>query len=479
MSSTNSIYYVIYDYLDGFWRWRLVIGLSIIIVPVLALFLGLVLPKKYQSTISIAVYGTPPPSMKGVSYTPVLEDQFASLSAYITSPAVLKKVALKSGLVKINETEDKIQQVTTGLAKSLNVQYVFRDLIKITLTSKDSGKMVEILNLLGSMLIQQLQTPLTRLTQSSLIFLKKEIDKQREILNVATNKLNQFEYLNHDFLPQVSDVFSARQRNVVAELEDKKTQYQAALAEKSQIRQILEKINPALGTLEREIGANNEKLAKLRLIYTDNYPGIKDAIKTQQMLQEEKDKLLKQSRVLSEESIQQMWDVAASTYGNSKTLPDSLLFSQLQRYQNVQLKITKLEQAIADLSMQNHDLDQKIKKSVIIKQQWQALTKDVQLNQSLFDSLESSYISTKGTEGLNKIDEYRVASVVESPQKPQKSLNKPLSFFLLVGCFGGIIFGFSFARFIDLMDNSARRKASVEALTGIMVITRVKKLELA
>lgn len=475
MNTEMDLNYTPYDYLDAFWRRRYFFVTSMICMPIFAVLMIFVLPKTYEAETAIAVYNTAPPSMKDVNYAPVIEEQFASLSAYLTSPAVLKKIALQAGLIPPSASDKVVQRVIVDMAKALTVMFVEKNVVKIKLVQKHPQNMILILKTIADAAVRQLQEPLTLATQASKAFLKHEIDKQRVNLAEAIKQLTLFESTNNAFLPEYGKVYMSRFQQISTELGDKNAQYQSLLAQKSELKDSLLKINPVLGALSKAILDNDILLSKMGLIYTDNYSGIQNALQLGQSLRAERDKIYKHYQTLSESDIQQMWVAAISASGANRQ-SGALLARQLENFQNVKLKLNGLDKEIHSLNTQQQELVIKLKKVTDIRQQWLSLTQEVQESQRLFDNLVTSYVMTKGTSGFNSADQSLSVKIVSFPQAPYYKATRPLIFYFLVGIVGGAVLGFSLAAIFELIDSSVRRRRVIEALTGIMVICRVEKL---
>jgi uncharacterized protein involved in exopolysaccharide biosynthesis len=471
-------YYALYIYLDAFWRRRYLIVACILLTPFFVLLSTYFLPKSYQASISIAVNNVAPPSMKEFSSVVDLTEQFAGLQAYISSPGVLRKVVLETGFVPPNASEKFIQQTTEELNKKLVIKQMEKNVFSITLVQNSPNYLTSILNALGEILIQKLESQNASATLSSSQALENELNKQKIILKSAQDNLNRFEEQHADLLPAYGDIYIARLREITRERGDAQAQYNALVAEAKELNDLLLKMNPVLGQIEDAIRDNDTKLASMRLIYTDNFVGVKEMIQRGNELRAERDRLYKQYETVDESNLQQLWNMVAATASGNNKAPNQALMLQLEKLREMQLNIKGLAQKLTEFKNQQDELNKKLRMVGDTSQNLVALKLAVKNNQSIYDDIQSRYNVTKLTATVNKNVKSANFQIVAYPQKPISSLQRPLSFFLVLGILSGILLGFGLATLLEFMDNTVRYRRDVESLTNLQVICRVEKLKL-
>ena len=479
MDAETDLYYRLYNLLDAFWRRRYVFFVSVLCVPILVCITILIIPKHYEAITSIATYSTAPTFMKDVSYLPDIVEQFSSLSAYVTSPAALKKVALKVGLINSKTTEENSQNIVDGLAKEITITLVEKNVVEIKLVKDSPKDMVTILNFISKEFIDQLISPLTASIKSSVIYLKTEVSIQKKKLDESVDKLSRFEESNHDFLPDYGSIYMLRLKQVFTSLGDKKAEYRAALAQEKALRIVLLKSNLILGNLDNDIRENDAQIDKMRLVYTDNFSGIQTALEVGKTLREQRVLLYKKYQNFNEENLQQLWNRALATSINkNESQSQPLLATQLQEFQNLELKLKGLKEEIANLNMQQNDLTQKLNKVSLVEKELTPLKQLVSENLDLYQNLLKRYDLTNLTANLNLSDQYINVKIVSFPQKPYTYLGKPFFFYFFIGIVAGIFLGLGLIAFFEMIDTTARTKQSIEALTGVLVLCRVGKMRI-
>jgi capsular polysaccharide biosynthesis protein len=479
MDAETDLYYRLYNLLDAFWRRRYIFFVSVVCIPILACITTLIMPKHYEAITSIATYNTAPPFMKDISYLPDIVEQFSSLSAYVTSPAVLKKISLKVGLINAQTSQENTQKIISQLGKDITMTLVEKSTVEIKLIKDNPKDMVNILNLLSKEFIDQFMTPLTTSVKASVIYLKNEVSIQKKKLDESADKFARFAETNNDFLPSYGAIYIIRLRQVITALGDKEAEYKATLAQEKMLKKSLLKTNTILGNLDNAIADNDAQLNKMRLIYTDNYSGVKAAIEIGKSLKEQRAQFYKKYEHLNEENLQQLWNMVLSTsLSKNEMHTQPLLAKQLDEFQNLELKLKGLGEELSNLKIQENDLNQKLNKVGQVEKQLAPLKQSVTENLELYQNLLKRYNMTNLTANLNISDKYINVKIVSYPQKPYKYLGRPFFFYFFMGIIGGIFLGLGLITFFEMIDNTARTKQSIEALTGVLVICRVGKMSM-
>lgn len=464
-------------YLDAIWRRKYILLLSIIIMPILAVLSIYILPQKYMASTSVEININALPAMKDIS-TPIdIMDRFQGLKAFILSPDNLQKIVPESGLVKPNAKKTVITSVAKVLSKGLTVTLLDKSVIEIQLIQNKPAHMVDILNLISKSLMQQFNSQEKTTSQASMEVLSNALQQQKQKLKASIEALSKYEKTHSDSLPEYGDMYQNQLRQINNSLGEKRAQYSAVDAEKQELEQALLKINPIITEIDRSILANDMKLSKLRLIYTDNYPDIKALLQLDQSLKVERDKLQKQKQTLDANKIQQLWNMTISEPSGTKEKGNfQLLSTQLEKLINMQLKLTGMKQEIANLTEQQNNVNKKLQLITDNKQILVELQQTIKDEQTTYEAVLSRNNLAKMSVGLNKDERSSIVKIVSYPENPTSPLSRPTSFLLFVGLIAGILLGISLPIVLELMDNTARNKRAIEAATGFEVICRVQQL---
>lgn len=479
MKSASDIYYEIYIYLDAIWRRRYFVAVSILVMPILALIASTIIPKWYEASTSITAYNAPDPAMKSFEEVTHLSAQFKDLKEFIFAPKVLKKIALQSGLLKASASPKALQQSIAYFTENLDVSLVGKNTIKIQMKGRDPNKMVPILNLLRSVLIDHLTKQQNTQSASSVKFLENQLTAQKEILQNARNILSQYEKQNTEFLPAYRSLYATRLSQIISEQGNTEAEYHTKQAEQEALKQVLIKLNPILGNIDGQILENDMKLSQLRAIYTDNYSEIKATIQYGLALQAERVRVLKQYANLSEQKLQTLMDMTASNEETKKNnASQSLLTQQLNNFQILNVNLKGLSEKLNTLKKQQQALTEKLEKIDTLTPEWSKLTEAVKINFGFYQDLLQRYKMAQVREKYIQVDQQSNIEILALPETPFLSLGRGTLFYLFIGLLSGIILGLSLTVFFEIIDNTVRRKKTVESLINTLVISRVPKLSL-
>lgn len=478
MNTTTDTYSIIYNYLDIFWRRRYIMAVIMISLPILGLLLGIFIPKRYEATTSLATFKTAPPSMKELIFIPDISEQFAGISAYITSTSTLQKVLVQAGIVSPDADEKTTEEIANDLSKRLTISLVDKTVVQIKLIGSNQKDMMAILKALSAVFITEFLTPLTSATQSAEGFLKKQVEIQQQKLKESISQLSNFEMTNSTYLPKYGAIYTTRLGQIINELGAAETEYKMLVAEKTWLENTLSNVNPAFVRLEKEISENDAKLNQMRAIYTDNYAGIQASLQLAKSLKEEREKLQGQSPRVEESKLQKLLDTELYSpeklSGNDKA--SAGISTKLKDYQVLEQRIKGLSGRVQDLTNQKKELSHTLSQVDSTEKNLSFLMKAVTENQEVYQDLQKRYDMTRMTMQLNHFERFSPIKIVSYPQGPLLNTAKPLIFYPLIALIGGIFLSLGLALMLDFMDNSIRRKQTLESLTGLLVISRVEKI---
>jgi uncharacterized protein involved in exopolysaccharide biosynthesis len=472
--------YELHLYLDALWRRRTIFLLVVICMPILAVMSTYFLPQKYKAHTSIAININALPAMKDISTPTSIADRFQELKAYVTSPASLQKIAVDTGMVVKTAKPSELQGISEQIGKGLTIDLLDKNVIEIVLIQNTPRGLVDILNAVSHSMIKQLTSQESSTAQASMTLLSNAMQIQKQRLKASVDALSQYENKNPDLLPEYADIYQSQLRQINTDIGKQQASYSAINAEKEEMEQTLRKINPIVTEIDAAILENDIKLSKLRLTYTDNYSGIKALVQLNQSLKTERDKRQKAYQELDENKIQQLWNLSLSKLGSTKDNGNyQLLGAQLEKLVDLQLKLKGITQGLVSLTEQKNAIHKKLRLLTTNKQTFIELKQAIKDNQAAYEDVLSRNHLAKMSVGLDKDEQSSSARVVSYPEKPNSSLSKPVYFFLILGLFAGVLCGLGLTTVLELIDNRARSKRTLEAATGFEVLCRVERLTTA
>lgn len=472
MTNAKDMRYQMLTYLDAVWKCRRLILIVLLCSPIVGLLVSHFSSKRYESSISLATFNTLPAYLKDVSSIPELETQFSGLKAYITSPVVLKKAALEADILDKNASEKTAQELIKDLSKAITVTSSGKNLAEIKFVSSSPKHMVALLNGLGNAFMAEYLKPISASAQSLTVLLEKESRAQAIKLNEAIEKVNLFKSDKNNTLTEEGSIYTTQLKTIVDAIATSEGNYNAAVEEKKWLEKSFANSNSELANLDREISENNTNLSKMKQIYAANYPGIKEAEDLAKKLKSDREKLYKD--IANAQKNNPKVEVKASDQFLSADQYASLTEVEVNQYVEIQQRISGLKEKVKDLQKQQENVLNQLKVIAGHQNQLDVLTKAVTENQKSYDELLKQYNLAKMSAQLNYADELSPIKVVSTPQEPiQTTGGRPALFFILGAFLAGLILSVVLAIVLDMLDNSARKRGTLEALTQVPVIARV------
>ena len=478
MNVKSDFYYMVYEFLDALWRRRYLFCVTVAIIPVCALIVGVMMPKKYEATTSILVYESAllNPFLKDLAYSTELKKRITGLNVFINSPKVLEEVAIASNIINENSNPQAIEKVTESLAKSLSIKMLGSNVVSIKLTSNQPTDMVTVLTQVRNMFVARLLAPRTSSIKSSEEFLNQQIVKQSRKLSQAEEDYAIFKKNNAENLPSNSKLYSDQLQKVLIKINENATLLAGAQAELSTIRNNLVNANPLLGHLELELITTKADYEKLRVKYTEEHSKIKKLKRKIRALEEQKNQVVNEIKRLSNKGVKQYWNIAlVSSTSSEQSKYQPLLVEQLQNLQRASSKVERIQNETAILKKQVIMIRNKIAGISLFEKRLNELKREVEVNQELYQKLKKRLVMASVTGDLGKFEQNNLVKVIELPQIPTKPTNKPLILFLIAGIVGGIMMGIGLVIVIEFLDGTVRQARVIENYTGVPVLCRIPR----
>lgn len=475
MSNTTELRYTIFTYLDALWRKRTLIITILLLTPVLALLLSRMSTKMYEASTSLAMFNSTPIFLKDVSSIPEPETRFSGIKAYATSPANLKKIAMQIGILKPDATEKEIQSFTKQLAKAITITLIEKNLVDIKLTYSNPKDMAAILNALSATFITEYLKPITASAESLSVLLEKESAEQERKLNASIEKLNQFKNAQNKELPEYEKVYTDQLKTLMTAITENEGLYKSTLDEKIRVEKYFINSTPEIASLDREIAANNIALNNIKQIYTENYPGLKAAEELGRNLRKQRETLYQKLMLDTKNNATAQNNTSSDPLDPEKS--GTLTQAELKGYQATQQKLKTLSERIDNLKTKKNEIEIVLKNINQNENNMAVLAKAVSENQKQYDDLLKQYKLAKMATRLDYTNQFTPIKIVAAPIEPLFSTStRPFSLFLLIAFIGGLMICAGLTILFELMDNTARKRHSLEALTGLSVLARAGKL---
>lgn len=461
------------------WRRRYLIAMPIVLIPVLALAVGLYAPKKYIShtTVLIQETSTLNPFLADLSVSSQLQERMAALTALLHSRHMLGAVAKDLGWIdqpSSAQTENEIRR----LSDALSVQLIGTDMVRLNYTDDQPERMEQVLKVVSQHFLTSLLAPERSSMDASEGFLQTQLTLQREALLEAEKRLAAFKGKNSANLPDQYNFDVEQLREAETELREKKTALVGARASLGSLNTQLAKTNPMMAKIELAIVEKTTELSQLSTRYTEQHSAVIAAQKALERLQTERQGLLEQTEQLKNMSSETLWLLASSMPAAGKD--DSfrpLLVSQMEAVESAKSRQQQLEEEVTQLEQVVLDLRSKIEAFAGIELSLKELERDIATRKSVYDDFLKRYEMAKVTGALGRYEERDRVKVIDQPFTPMTPANPPLLVYVLAGVVGGLLLGIVLAVLAEVTNSTIIRRDVVEQLLGVPVLTRIPRLQ--
>lgn len=480
--NTHGIHFRLYFILDGAWRRRYTIIIPIIILPLLAAFLGTLGPKNYTAHTSMLIQETAKlnPFLEDLAVSSMLKERINSLKILLHSRHILGAVALQQGLVDAETTPQQHDLVINQLSNALTIDMLGKDLIQIGYTSTDPQGMQSMLQSVSTQFIEQVLAPERSSMGDSSRFLSEHLQKRQVALDKAELAMAQFKDEHATELPELYLTNVARLTQLKQRLSERQALLDGASQSLGGINQQLSKTNPVLGIIEQKMVRLQAERALLRSRYTNQHSKVITANKKIARLEQERKKQLSQMESGSADnlSIEKLWalgshyEVDKRTY-KQPTDKQPLLISQLENMQLTRGKVAGLQAEVASLTTMIIELEQQMSGYGKNASTLSKLERDVSIKRDLYDDMLLRFENAGITESLGIFEQDKRVKIIDRPFTPTVSTNKPLILFIASGIIGGALFGAGIAIIQELSDTRIRTRGQLQSLTGAPVLSRI------
>lgn len=461
------------------WRRRYLICVPILIMPFVGLAVGLISPKKYETYTTILIQETAKqnPFLEDLAVATNLKSRMEALNALLHSRHILTEVAFKLGLINKEMDEAQRSREINNISKALRSHLVGEDLIKITYTSNRPEGMADTLKLVSLRFVERVIAPQRSSIAQSESFLQSELEKRRADLNEAEAQLATYKSQFASELPELHSANVTRLSHLRSLLADRQTALEGAKAEEKKVRERLSLTNPVVGKIEEAIVEIVAELTTLRARYTDRHTKIQAALRRLNALETERTKVMSQTPKLEGQNLDRLWNMATSNGFQNQNGVQPLLVSQLERLQDAQNQVDRLDEEIASLEKSLTTLSEKVNGFGEHERRLNELQREIEVRRKIYSDLAERHQLARVTGALGKSEESERVKLIDPPFTPLAPSNLPLAFFVVAGVIGGLFFGLALAFIIEMVDTSIRRKDALAQIINAPVFIRIPPLK--
>ena len=470
--------------LSAAWRRRVLIIVPVLLMPFVALFGSILLPRNYEARTTLLVQEPSKlnPFLNDLAIGPNVKDRIQALDALLHSENVLDQVLRDVGLITDKTPVDDRSVMILRLKLATKVSLIGSDLIEIKVSDRRPGNLLPILIAVTRRFVDRLLSPEQSAIVDSQTFLDNQLTSRRTALEKAERDYSQFKTRHADKLPAIYAANVTRLGALQQKLEERSMDLAAADAAFEDMRSRLASTNPVIGRLEESIVATSSELTALRTRYTEEHSEVQAAERKLKRLQDEKRVLIVQSQSLKDTDLDRLWNMAAGSVasaddGNSqsaKTQP-TLLVSQIGRLQDMQGRRIALQQDVTQIRKTLSELQHTMSQFAPIEQEQQQLERAIATARETYESLSKRFEMARVTGALGKFEAPERIKMIDTPVEPTSPTGPGWFLFMLIGLIAGFGLGGGLAFIAELMDQRIRLNSIFTFITGVPVIARVPR----
>ena len=344
--------------ISAVWRWRYLIAIPIVVMPILGAVASRLAAKAYVSRMTILVQEPDRlnPILNDLAIGADIKDRMPALLALLKSKHVLVDVLRDLGqLTPQSDARDEDLKVGT-LSAALNAQLIGSELIEIKLRGREAAGLSKTLGAVGSRFVERVVSPGRGAVESSETFLQSQLQERDRELAKAEGAYAEFKARNADKLPALYSTNVTRLTAMQQRLEERRIDLATADASFEDLRARVSTLNPVVGRLEESIVQVSGELASLRARYTDEHSDVQAAQRKLKRLEEERASLLANTSHENGADMQRLWNMAAGvvTKGDNSSAP--MLVAQMTQIQEADAKRAALRKEVEQLTKSVDDL---------------------------------------------------------------------------------------------------------------------------
>ena len=468
-------------------RWLLIAPFCVALS--VGIYLAFTIPTVYEANTLIMVepQRVPTTFVKSI-VTEDIATRISTISQQILSRTNLEKIIDDFHLFSLPEHEkmffeDKLENLRKRVKINVSRARSNNDAFSISFRGSDPKITMNITNALASYFIDENLKLRESHASGTNVFLQDELSSTRDRLQAIEEKLQKYRRQYMGELPEqlqtnLSILSRAQEQLIEKQKSLRETKAMLASLERQMAEMPDIQLNDSLWATEdnfeleddtsSKIAQLKEKLANLKLKYTDRHPdviGLKDTIAR-----------------LEEQSEKEAENDSTTASGPSESEPATGLpeigFDNLQKVQQEEIRrdINEQKAEIAELTEMIRLYQQRVENTPKREQELFSLKRDYDNIKASYDSLVERKLEAEiavNMEKKQKGEQFRIIDPAVLPQKPVSPDMRKLFVFSIAAGLGigaGLIF------LLDFMNSSLKQPKDYESELGLVVLATIPKL---
>lgn len=474
----RSIQEITRSFIAAGWRRRYLMSVPIAAMPVLALGLSFVVPRAYETHMTILVQEPARlnPLLNDISVATNVKDRMPALNALLHSEHVIGRVLADVGTIDADTTYEKKRAMVADMSSAVTATLVGSEVIELKLRGNKGAGLGQTLSAIGNRFIERLVAPERDAVQGSETFLTDQLRQLRDELTRAETALSEFNSQHADKLPQLNLATITRLTALQQALQAKQIELGNANAALEDSRGRIAGTNPVIGRIEDAIVQVTSELVALKARYTSDHSEVQAAERKLTRLEEARHSLLDRSLPLNPENVDRLWNMAAGAASSPDNSQTPLMVSQMQHLQDAETRRAELRQETEQLKQAIDDIQHSISEYTPVENQQKQLERAVTAANESYDTLAKRYQTARITGALGRFEAPDRIKIIDPASDPTAPVTPGRILFVLLGVVAGIVMGAGLTTIAELLDQRVRNSQSLADLAEAPLITSISRI---
>ncbi len=418
----------------------------------IAIIACIFIPKEYEAgtTILVEEKSTLSGAIKGIVVSTPLSERIRTIREEILSWSRIVEVVRELGMDIGIQTPKDLETLVRKIQDKIFVRQKGNDVIQIAFQGRDPLLVQNFVNTMTQKYIERNLKAERLQTYNAIDFLEEQLENYRKRIQESEKNLGEFRTKNIAALSVSADVIFEemvrRQMELenltleVLNLQEQLTSLDRQLSGEDElvISETVSDLNPVIVELRERLKGLEAQFTQQQMKYTDKHPAVietKRLIKmTQDQIKEEADKVLQP--------------------GVQNTHPVYLALMEQRNRLKIKLNAqTARQKSVEEVIAQQEARIQTIPKT---QQTMAELSRDVEVNQQMYEQLLARLEQSKISQQLEATDRGARFEILDPARLPQSPVGPNKVKFLFVGFFVGVALGGGLLYLAELLDHSFR-----------------------
>ena len=453
---------------------RRVVGITFVVVWLLATVAGLNWPKGYTvaTTVLVDEKSIIQPLMQGAAVTTEAVDRARLAREIIYGRKIMTQLLVDQDVAD-RLSPQTLEREINGFMGDTTITNVGRNLIRIEYRNEDPELAYARAKRLAELYIEESTAAKAAESQAAFEFIDKQAQEYHDKLTKSEEALKDFRSANLDAQPGSEGDVSARLSALHARIEEATRELQEAEIRKSSLERQLSGEAEAASAITREaqyrtrLAELQAQLESLRLNYHETYP---DIVRLRHQIEDLNEAIVKERRRREQAK-------AAGTTTIDEGIIQNPMYLQLRReVSQVQVQIDTLKSRIAQARKSLYGEQDRGKRVQGSAARFAELTRDYQVNREIYQDLLRRRENARVSMNLDKENQGLTFKIQEPARLPVSPTGLRFWHFMLGGIVLGLGLPMGFIYGMLQLDPRIRIVSLITTRTGLPVLATVPHL---